>query len=202
MSILGNRVLRKEDGRFLRGEGTYVENLPLEGAVSLTFVRSPFAHAKITSVDTSAAADLPGVEVLTGADVDVAPIAPPPIPLIEPRMLRPARREGRRPLRRRDRRGRDLGRPGDGRRRRRAGDGRLRPAARGRRSGRGTEGRAAALPGRRHERRRQRRARPSRTRRSSTAATWSSRTRSSVRAWPAARSRSVPRRPRSEKTAA
>ena len=90
VSILGNRVLRKEDGRFLRGEGTYVENLPLEGARVLTFVRSPFAHAKITIVDTSAAADLPGVEVLTGADVDVAPIAPPPIPLIEPRMLRPA----------------------------------------------------------------------------------------------------------------
>ncbi len=89
MSILGNRVLRKEDGRFLRGQGTYVENLPLEGAVSLTFVRSPFAHAKITSVDTSATADIPNVEVLTGADVDVAPIAPPPIPLIEPRMLRP-----------------------------------------------------------------------------------------------------------------
>jgi len=90
VSILGNRVLRKEDGRFLRGQGTYVENLSLEGARVVTFVRSPFAHAKITSVDTSAATDLSGVEVLTGADVDVAPLAPPPIPLIEPRMLRPA----------------------------------------------------------------------------------------------------------------
>ena len=72
MSILGNRVLRKEDRRFLRGEGTYVENLPLEGARTLTFVRSPFAHARITAVDTSAAADLPNIEVFTGADIDAS----------------------------------------------------------------------------------------------------------------------------------
>ena len=39
MSILGNRVLRKEDPRFLRGEATYVENLPLEGALTVTYVR-------------------------------------------------------------------------------------------------------------------------------------------------------------------
>ena len=38
MSILGNRVLRTEDDRFLRGRGTYVENLDLEGAASITFV--------------------------------------------------------------------------------------------------------------------------------------------------------------------
>ena len=48
MSILGNRVLRKEDPRFLRGEGRYVENLTLEGAASVTFVRSLLAHARIT----------------------------------------------------------------------------------------------------------------------------------------------------------
>ena len=90
VSILGNRVLRKEDGRFLRGQGTYVENLPLEGA-RLAHLRPLAVRAREDHiVDTSAAADLPGVEVLTGADVDVAPLAPPPIPLIEPRMLRPA----------------------------------------------------------------------------------------------------------------
>jgi aerobic carbon-monoxide dehydrogenase large subunit len=75
VSILGNRVLRKEDARFLRGEGTYVENLPLEGALAVTFVRSLLAHARI-SVDVSAAKDVPGVQVFTGADVDVAPLAP------------------------------------------------------------------------------------------------------------------------------
>ena len=89
MSILGNRVLRKEDGRFLRGEGTYVENLPLEGAVSLTFVRSPFAHARITASTPRPRQTFLAWRCFTGADVDIAPIAPPPIPVIEPRMRRP-----------------------------------------------------------------------------------------------------------------
>jgi aerobic carbon-monoxide dehydrogenase large subunit len=88
LSILGTRVLRKEDPRFLRGEATYVENLPLEGALSVTFVRSLYAHARIVSVDTSAAEALPGVQVLTGADVDVT-TGPPPIPVLEQRMRRP-----------------------------------------------------------------------------------------------------------------
>ena len=89
MSILGNRVLRKEDPRFLRGEATYVENLPLEGARTVTFVRSPFAHARITGIDASAAEALPNVEVLTGADFDGVAIAPPPIPVLEQRLVRP-----------------------------------------------------------------------------------------------------------------
>ena len=71
MSILGNRVLRKEDPRFLRGEATYVENLPLEGALTVTFVRSLLAHARIVGVDTSAADALPDVQVFTGDDIDV-----------------------------------------------------------------------------------------------------------------------------------
>ena len=78
MSILGNRVLRKEDPRFLRGEGRYVENLPLEGALDVTFVRSPVAHARITSIDASAAEAMENVQVLTGADVDLEPITSPP----------------------------------------------------------------------------------------------------------------------------
>jgi carbon-monoxide dehydrogenase large subunit len=89
MSILGNRVLRKEDSRFLRGEGDYIENLALDGALTVTFVRSLLAHARIESVDTSAAAALPGVQVLTGADVDVGPYGPPPLPGLEQRMGRP-----------------------------------------------------------------------------------------------------------------
>ncbi len=89
MSVLGNRVLRKEDARFLRGEGRYVENLPLEGAVSVTFVRSLLAHARLT-VDVSGAAAQPGVvQVLTGADVDLAPFGPPPLPGLNPVMSRP-----------------------------------------------------------------------------------------------------------------
>ena len=89
MSILGHRVLRTEDARFLRGEGQYVENLPLEGALTATFVRSPFAHARVTGIDASAAEALPNVQVLTGADVDVPPFGPPPFPGLDARMGRP-----------------------------------------------------------------------------------------------------------------
>jgi len=89
LSILGNRVLRKEDPRFLRGEGRYVENQPLAGAASVTFVRSLLAHARIGEVDTSAAAALPGVQVLTAADLDLPPFGPPPFPGINQAMGRP-----------------------------------------------------------------------------------------------------------------
>ena len=89
MSILGNRVLRVEDPRFLRGEGRYLENMPLEGALVVTFVRSPLAHARINGVDTSAAEALPNVQVLTGADVDAPPFGPPPYWNINPGMVRP-----------------------------------------------------------------------------------------------------------------
>ena len=88
MSILGNRVLRKEDPRFLRGEASYVENLELEGALTITFVRSLLAHARIVSVGTSAAEALPDVQVFTGVDIDVS-TGPPPIPVLEQRMRRP-----------------------------------------------------------------------------------------------------------------
>ncbi len=90
VSILGNRVLRKEDPRFLRGEGLYIENLEIEGALAVTFVRSPVAHARVVSVDTSAAEALPDVRVLTGADIDDGlSTGPPPIPVLEQRMRRP-----------------------------------------------------------------------------------------------------------------
>jgi carbon-monoxide dehydrogenase large subunit len=89
VSILGNRVLRVEDPRFLRGEGRYLENMPLEGALTVTFVRSPFAHARINGVDASAAEALPNVQVFTGADVDAPPFGPPPYWNINPGMVRP-----------------------------------------------------------------------------------------------------------------
>jgi carbon-monoxide dehydrogenase large subunit len=89
VSILGNRVLRKEDRRFLRGEGRYVENLPLEGAASVTFVRSLLAHARITEVDVSVAAALPNVQVLTSADLDLPVFGPPPFPGLNQTMGRP-----------------------------------------------------------------------------------------------------------------
>jgi aerobic carbon-monoxide dehydrogenase large subunit len=88
VSILGNRVLRVEDRRFLTGKGSYVENLTLAGALSVTFVRSLLAHARLVSVDTAAAEALPDVQVITGADLDVS-TGPPPIPVLEQGMRRP-----------------------------------------------------------------------------------------------------------------
>ncbi|GIE90212.1 aerobic carbon-monoxide dehydrogenase large subunit [Actinoplanes regularis] len=62
------RMLRKEDPRFLRGRGRYTDDVQLPGMLHLAILRSPFAHARIVSVDTSAAEALPGVKaVVTGA---------------------------------------------------------------------------------------------------------------------------------------
>ena len=78
MSILGNRVLRSEDDRFLRGQGRYVENLFPEGTATVTFVRSLLAHAKIDGIDKSAAEELPGVKVFLADDIDLPAFGPPP----------------------------------------------------------------------------------------------------------------------------
>ena len=70
MSAVGESVLRKEDARLLRGEGRYVDNLSAHGMVHAYIVRSPFAHAVISSVDVSAALEAPGVvAAFTGADL-------------------------------------------------------------------------------------------------------------------------------------
>ncbi|HWE56104.1 MAG TPA: xanthine dehydrogenase family protein molybdopterin-binding subunit [Acidimicrobiales bacterium] len=73
-SILGNRVRRVEDPDLLTGRGTYVGNLRVPGLLRAVFVRSPFAHARIESIDTSDAAGMPGVVgVFTADDLGVAP---------------------------------------------------------------------------------------------------------------------------------
>jgi carbon-monoxide dehydrogenase large subunit len=64
---LGHSVKRKEDARFLRGKGTYVDDVVLPAMLHMELLRSPFAHARIRSIDTSRAAALPGVvAVVTG----------------------------------------------------------------------------------------------------------------------------------------
>jgi carbon-monoxide dehydrogenase large subunit len=75
-SILGNRVLRKEDPKFLTTGGVYVDDLldepALQGALHVTYVRSSVAHGHITSIDTGDALALPGiVAVFTGKDLDL-----------------------------------------------------------------------------------------------------------------------------------
>jgi carbon-monoxide dehydrogenase large subunit len=89
VNVIGQRVLRKEDPRFLTGQGRYVENLPFENALHATFVRSPFSHARIEGIDASGAAELPGVQVFTAENVDLPPYGPPPFPGIDPGMARP-----------------------------------------------------------------------------------------------------------------
>ena len=78
-SILGNRVLRKEDPKFLTTGGVYVDDLLdeplLAGAAYVTYVRSTVAHGRITSIDASAALEMPGVvAVYTAADLGLEPV--------------------------------------------------------------------------------------------------------------------------------
>ena len=71
-SILGNRVVRVEDPRFLTGEGTYVENMDLPNGAWVTFVRSQYAHGRILSIDTADALEVPGViAIFTGSEIDL-----------------------------------------------------------------------------------------------------------------------------------
>lgn len=88
MSIVGTRVVRIEDQKLITQGGTYVEDLrepALTGAVHAMFVRSPIAHARVTSIDTSAALDAPGVvAVHTIADLDLAPPRPAGAPVAQP----------------------------------------------------------------------------------------------------------------------
>ena len=64
------RMLRKEDPRFIRGMGRYVDDIVLPGMLHLAILRSPVAHARIVSIDTSAAQAHPKVKaVITGADL-------------------------------------------------------------------------------------------------------------------------------------
>ena len=76
-SILGNRVLRKEDPKFLTVGGTYVDDMTeplLDGAVHVSYVRSQVAHGTITSIDASDALSMPGVlAIYTAADLDLQP---------------------------------------------------------------------------------------------------------------------------------
>ena len=66
----GHSVKRKEDARFLRGLGKYIEDINLPGMLWLDIVRSPFAHAKIKSINKEKALATPGVAaVITGADL-------------------------------------------------------------------------------------------------------------------------------------
>src|SRR2546428_8128982 len=64
---IGESIKRKEDGRFLRGKGSYLDDFVLPDMLHMAILRSPHAHARIKSVDAAAASAMPGViAVVTG----------------------------------------------------------------------------------------------------------------------------------------
>src|SRR5438132_8357487 len=68
---LGEAYKRKEDPRFIRGQGNYVDDVQLPGMLHGAVLRSPLAHARIVSIDTSAALQHPKVHaVITGKDLE------------------------------------------------------------------------------------------------------------------------------------
>ena len=83
-ATIGKPFTRKEDLRLLTGGGRYSDDVSIAGEVRAVFVRSPHAHARIRSIDATAARRVPGVlAVLTGADVvadGLKPVPHSPIP--------------------------------------------------------------------------------------------------------------------------
>ena len=70
---VGQRLRRREDDKFLKGCGRFVDDIEPAGTAHIAFVRSPHAHARIRGIDSAAAAALPGVlRVLTAADWQAA----------------------------------------------------------------------------------------------------------------------------------
>ena len=89
MSILGNRVLRREDPALLTTGGTYVDDIDVPGAAFVTYVRSTMAHARLIDIDITEALAMPGVlAVVTAADLDL-PDLPPATPAMDQAMTRP-----------------------------------------------------------------------------------------------------------------
>ncbi len=66
--FIGESIKRKEDDRFIRGKGNYLDDISLPGMLHMSILRSPFAHARIRSINTKPAEAVPGVvAVVTGA---------------------------------------------------------------------------------------------------------------------------------------
>jgi aerobic carbon-monoxide dehydrogenase large subunit len=91
-SVIGHRRLRKEDPPLLTGEAKYTNDLAIPGALHLALVRSPYAHARITGIDLSAALAMPGVvAAYTGNDLADLWAAPMPCAWpVTPDMKNPA----------------------------------------------------------------------------------------------------------------
>jgi carbon-monoxide dehydrogenase large subunit len=74
---IGTSLRRKEDPRFITGTGTYLDDVQLANVAHAAILRSPYAHARIRSIDTAAAAAMPGIlAVYTGQDLADLPALP------------------------------------------------------------------------------------------------------------------------------
>ena len=68
--FVGARIKRREDPALIQGLGQYVDDIPMAGTLHAAFLRSPYAHARITGLHVEAARQHPGVvAVLTGHDI-------------------------------------------------------------------------------------------------------------------------------------
>jgi len=71
-TYVGQSIPRKEDGRLVQGQGVFVDDIKRHNQGYVHFVRAPYAHARIVSVDVSAALEAPGVfGTLTGDEVAI-----------------------------------------------------------------------------------------------------------------------------------
>lgn len=87
---MGSSVKRKEDARFLRGQGHYIDDIKLPGMLWLDIVRSPLAHAKIKSINSEKALQTPGVAaVVTGKDLEKYGLAWMPTLMSDKQMVLP-----------------------------------------------------------------------------------------------------------------
>jgi len=69
-AVIGDGIPRREDGRFLLGQGQYLDDLQMPGLLHAQVVRSPHAHARILGIDAKLARGMPGVRlVLSAADL-------------------------------------------------------------------------------------------------------------------------------------
>ena len=73
---IGDSIPRVEDQRLLTGRGCYTDDAEPSGFLHAAYVRSPHAHARIRKIDPTAALALPGVSVMTGADLEAAGVKP------------------------------------------------------------------------------------------------------------------------------
>ena len=90
---IGQSVKRKEDQRFVRGKGTYVDDVKLPGMLYLDIVRSPYAHARIRHINIEKAMKVPGVlAVIRGKDLEAANLAWMPTLMSDKQMVLPVER--------------------------------------------------------------------------------------------------------------